>query len=121
MKYPIALIASMLLVGGLSARADADPIRVQPVAVTASGSWGGNVPGNAVDGNSATIWNSGGWATQWIQLDLGRTYAIRKIRLQVAQSPAGTTNHVILVGQDPDHLHPPITGFWSTTSDGQWL
>lgn len=104
----------------LATSAWADPIKIHPVEVTASSSFSGDVPGNACDGNSATVWNAGRFATQWIQFDLGRTVSLRRIRLQIAQSPTGDTRHIVSVGQSPTSLHQ-ATEFVGTTHDGQWL
>ncbi|GAA1015198.1 glycosyl hydrolase [Acrocarpospora pleiomorpha] len=70
--------------------------------VTASSTEAGaNVAANAVDGNSATRWSSLYADPQWIQVDLGASYAINRVRLnweaaygrayQVQTSPNGTT------------------------------
>ncbi len=104
----------------LSATAAADPIKVQPVAVDVSGVYGNNVGTNVTDGNPATIWNSGGYPTQSIRLDLGRTYALGKVRLLVAQSPSGSTNHTIYAGQDVNNL-TQVAQIVRPTSDGDWL
>lgn len=100
--------------------AQADPIKLYPVKVTASSNYAGSDPLSAVDGDSSTVWDAGGAPTQWIQLDLGRTVSIRRIRLQVAQSPAGTTRHMVAVGQDESHL-TDVKKFFQHTSNGQWL
>lgn len=50
----------------------------------------------AVDGDLATLWNSGGGPVQWIEIDLGAEYNIGEIRLTISQSPEGTTTHRIL-------------------------
>src|SRR5262249_12063341 len=44
--------------------------KITPVAVTASNTLSGSSPSLAVDGDLNTSWNSGGFFTQWIQLDL---------------------------------------------------
>jgi hypothetical protein len=49
----------------------------------------------AVDGDPGTSWNSGGFPPQWIQIDLGQSYAITEIRLTAAQSPPGPTTHLV--------------------------
>ena len=94
------ILGLQLLLLAWHGSAHADPIKLQPIQVTASNTYSGSSPANAVDSNSATIWNAGAGPSQWIQLDLGRTVAVRKVRLRVAQTPAGTTTHVISVGQD---------------------
>jgi hypothetical protein len=52
-------------------------------------------PANAVDGNPGSIWNSGGSPPQWIEIDLGMPATVARIRLRVAQSPAGRTTHLV--------------------------
>ena len=101
----------------LSAVATADPIKLQPSAVTASSSWGGNNPQNAVDGDSSTYWNSGGWAPQWIQLDLGRPMPIQNVQIQFLQTPAGVSQGTISVGATPSSL--TVVSSWNVyTYDG---
>jgi hypothetical protein len=102
--------------------ASADPIKIEPIAVTASNTYsnGNSAPCNVADGNTSTGWNSGGFATQWIQFDLGRVTSVRKIRANVNQLPAGATVHTISVVRDPNNLTPVYT--WNGyTQDGQWL
>lgn len=48
---------------------------------------------NAVDGDPSTMWNSSRWPPAWIEIDLGEAVAVSEIRLTVAQSPAGVTEH----------------------------
>ena len=117
--------ACWLLIGllGVSAHAHAALIKISPskITVTASRTYSRSSPANVVDGNGATIWNSGAYATQWIQLDLGRTVSVGKIRMKVAQTPAiGDTAHAISVGQSPSALTTVAT-FFRRTQDGQWL
>ncbi|MFG2044498.1 discoidin domain-containing protein [Dactylosporangium sp. NPDC048998] len=50
--------------------------------VTASSWEGGNVPGNALDGNAGTRWSSLFSDPQWIRVDLGATASITQVRLQ---------------------------------------
>ncbi len=54
-----------------------------------------------IDGNSATLWNSGGPPPQWIEVDLGAPYTVAGIRLTAAMSPSvGETTHRVL-GKGP--------------------
>jgi hypothetical protein len=121
-RYQTSCLAVLVaaLVVGQSQRAAADPIKVTPIAVTASNSYPGHPPADAVDGDGATSWNSGGYATQWIQLDLGRPISMAKIRLQLEQYPAGHSIGFISVGQDPDHL-TNVYVWNSNTESGQWF
>ena len=56
---------------------------------TASGWSPTNPPVRAVDGRTDDIWNSGGYAPQWIEIDLGRPVDIGRIRLIAGEQPAG--------------------------------
>ena len=116
----LLLSASVVTLLALTSTAKADPMKLRPIAITASNTYAGTSPSNVNDGNSGTIWNAGGYATQWIQLDLGKPTSVKKIRMQVAQSPAGNTIHTISVGADPTHM-TNVYVFNGYTSDGQWL
>jgi hypothetical protein len=121
-KAPVVmLLVAMAVSLGFSSRAEADPIKIAPTAVTASSTASGNSPWNAVDGNSGTVWNSGASPTQWILLDLGRPMAISKIRLQVSQSTAGWTSHYFDVGPDLANLRVAGTYTNIYTADSGWI
>lgn len=72
--------------------------------ITASSSLPDSPPSNAVDGNPETVWNSGAGPEQWIQIDLGKPFAVDTIRLFVAQFPEGETIHQIWGGADTSNL-----------------
>ncbi len=63
--------------------------------VTASATLAGSSPSAAVDGDLDTLWNSGGNAPQWIEVELGGATSVAGIRLTVAQYPAGPTDHEV--------------------------
>ena len=50
----------------------------------------------AVDGDPGTIWNSGDFPVQWIQIELGAPYNVQSIALIPSQYPAGETEHRVL-------------------------
>jgi hypothetical protein len=100
--------------------APAAPIKLNPIAVSASNTLGGSSASNVSDGNVSTSWDAGASANQWIQLDLGRTVAAWKIRLLVQQDTAGSTTHTVYAGQSPGSLRL-VTTFSGATADGQWL
>ena len=74
----------------------------------------------AVDGDLGTLWNSGGFARQWIEIDLGAEYNIQEIRLTTSQYPEGTTTHRILGKSATGEFHE-LTTFGGNTVDGQTL
>jgi hypothetical protein len=65
--------------------AHADPIKLQPIAVTASATHSGFPPSNVIDGSSNTYWTAGGPPTQWIQLDLGRQTAVQRFDCRLSR------------------------------------
>lgn len=77
-------------------------------------------PSNTVDGSAETVWNSGASPEQWIQVDLGTTATVNKIRLTVAQYPSGKTIHQVFVGASTSDLRL-IHQFSGVTSDNQVL
>jgi hypothetical protein len=96
-------------------------MRLWPVGAYAESSVPGSEPGFAIDGLPSTSWNAGTGAPSYITVDLGRTTAISKIRLQVNQTPDGNTLHFIYVGEHPSSglTHAATLSGW--TVNGQWL
>ena len=98
-------------------------------------------PWYAFDGNTGTLWNSGGFAPQWIEADLGATYSVKKIRLTIEQSPAvQSATHVITINGvtvatlsgtftsgstiEADLLNAPTNGRFvrvTTTASNSWI
>jgi hypothetical protein len=85
----------------------------------ASAVFAGSPASGAVDGDFDTLWNSGGGPVQWIEIKLDGAQDVRTIRLAVAQSPEGETDHRVFgrTGGDLIELHR-FTGF---TSEGMTL
>lgn len=105
--------------GALLSLTAARQVPSSQIRVTASNTYGKNLPSNVIDGKTSTIWNSG-LAPQWIQLDLGAAYEIAKIRLVVDQDPPGLTEHRVSGGEDENHLKP-MSILKGTTQGGQVL
>ena len=63
--------------------------------VAASGVDGEHIAVNAVDGDPGTFWSAGGFSPQWIEIDLGQPYDIKRVRLTASQTPAGPTTHEV--------------------------
>lgn len=63
-------------------------------SATASRSLPGESPAFITDGSEAQ-WGAGAHPPQWVEIDLGRTFAVAEVRLQVAQYPAGDTRHQV--------------------------
>jgi hypothetical protein len=68
---------------------------------TASSSAAGHDPADAIDDLIKTHWSASNFPPQWIEVDLGAELVIREVHLSVQQSPAGNTNHrLLLAGND---------------------
>lgn len=99
----------------------AQQVKLAPGGATASNNGPGqSAPANVLDGDATTHWSADGPAPQWILLDLGGEFPISKVRLLVAQTPAGPTTHQIAGGTNPEQL-ALLGTLEGTTQDGQWL
>lgn len=78
-------------------------------------------PWRAVDGGTGTLWNSGDYAPQWIEIDLGGARPIGQISLLIAQLPEGETVHRVLGKARPDDPFRLLHEFAGSTADGQRL
>ncbi len=119
-------VASLLAAACLSAfPALAQTIKIKPIAVSGSGVGGGTRYAYAVDDNNNNYWTAGGYAPQYIDLDLGRPIALSKVRLLTSQSPAGLTTHEVYVGNAaPSADTSSLKRIWTlsgNTTDNQWL
>jgi hypothetical protein len=89
--------------------------------VQASNTLAPDTPEQAVDGNAESVWNAGGDPPQWIEVDLGAVYRLSAVRLLVAQSPAGSTTHRLLVRGPDNGPGILVHEFSGDTADGDWL
>jgi|GEM_PF-1141565 hypothetical protein len=87
-----------------------------------------NSSGQVIAGTMPSLsgWSSGGFDPAWIQLDLGATESVKKIRLLTSQTPSGATTHVITGSNSitaAGALYSPITlgTISANTVDDQWL
>jgi hypothetical protein len=106
-----------ILIAAVSSCAEADPIKLRPIAVATSNN---TYAGWVADGDSSTLWSSGESGVAWVQLDLGRTTAVRQIRLQTGTTASSPHAVQISVGTDPKNLRTVSSADWPTTS-GQWF
>jgi hypothetical protein len=101
------------------------PPRKANVGVRASGSWDHHTPDRAFDGLAGTTWNSGDYAPQWIEADLGSATQLATLALHMTQLPAGQTKHEIWISSTPigeDLTAAKLTHTFSGhTDDNQWL
>jgi uncharacterized protein (TIGR03437 family) len=93
---------------------------------TASNAWTGTSPGSggptlAIDGNVDTFWNSGGFAPQWIEVDLAAPSIVSGVNLIVDQSPAGPTVHDLYVQSEGGGQPQLVAELSGTTQDQQVL
>ena len=88
-------------------------------AAIASATYQSNTATLAVDGDYNTLWNSGNYAPQWIEIDLGKGSTVVGLRLLTAQLPVGDTTHVVLFSNDGDVIAERT--FSGYTETEQWL
>jgi hypothetical protein len=82
----------------------------------------GNEGELAVDGDLGTLWSSGDFASQWIEIDLGTASDIAEIRLAASQFPAGETTHRVYVrGPGTGDAFELVHTFQGHTEDSQYL
>ena len=65
-------------------------------------------------------YNSGGFAPQYLQLELPAGYSVSAVALRVDQSPNGNTVHQLSVGPNTGSLSV-VTTWNGYTYAGQWL
>jgi len=92
----------------------------QGMPASASQSTSDQPPVFAFDGRADTVWSAGGHPTQWIEVDLGAAFALDRVSLRTAQSPAGATTHRVW-GRARDEPLRRLGEFKSETSDDQLL
>lgn len=92
--------------------------KVTPSGATASSN--SAAAGDAIDNNSGTAWIAASSGSQWIEIDLGASITVRKVRLLTEQSPSGSTVHEIYLGASPAPT-TLVKTFTGTTTTGQWL
>jgi hypothetical protein len=88
---------------------------------TASVSLPGSPPGQAIDGDSDSIWNAGQGPPAWIEIDLGTAVKLREIRLLVAQDPPGETKHRVVGRATKDGTPIVLATLTGSTTGGQVL
>lgn len=77
--------------------------RIIPAAVVASSSYSTWIPALAVDGSTGTYWNSGGFAPQWIYVDLGAKRLINGVSVLSCSCSGGIgtfANYNIQISDD---------------------
>lgn len=74
----------------------------------------------AVDGDPGTLWNSGDFAPQWIEIDLEAPHSIAEVKLTISQYPAGATVHRLL-GRGATGGFQLLHTFSGATNDGEVL
>lgn len=75
----------------------------------------------ASDGNTYTLWNSGGGAPQSIEIDLGSDRTFSRLRMLPAQSPAGFTRHGIYGSPSNRSGWVYLGEVAGYSSDGLWI
>lgn len=74
-----------------------DPDLARAGTASASAHLSDQPPSAAIDGSPGTNWGSGGDAPQWLEVQLAAPATVARVRLEVAQFPAGRTVHEVAV------------------------
>ncbi len=113
------LIIAALVTAATVASAAANIALGRPA--TASGTYTPSAaPFAAVDGDTTTAWNAGGYATQWIEIDLGSDKSVDMAHMKAAQFPPGAVTHVI-TGRTSDGATVTLATFSGYSEQGKWL
>jgi F5/8 type C domain len=81
-----------------------------------------NPASSADDGLAETFWNAGTYVPQWLQIDLGAPYTIGRIKLIIAQTPNGYTDHQVWVrGASPGDPEQLLRDFTAETTNSEAL
>jgi plastocyanin len=89
--------------------------------LTASAELAGDPATHAVDGLMANFWASGGYPSQWIDIDLGAPVSVARVRLFVTQYPDGATTHNIQTRATTGDPWTTQYSFVGPTADNQIL
>jgi hypothetical protein len=89
--------------------------------VSASNSLPSNPPSLAVDGLKDTLWIAGDFPPQSLEIDLQAPFAVSRLRLAVAQTPAGPTTHRLYLREAGSSDYQLVREFSGVTSEGQVL
>ena len=73
----------------------------------------------AVDGNTGTGWNSGGFPNQWITVDLGASVNINEVKMLPGGYPTGTVYYNVLVSNDNTNFTTVVSGAVANSA-GTW-
>lgn len=111
-----AFLSCLLAIGTVTAAHGQAQIPI--TAGNASGA--ATSPLNAVDGNTSTLWNSGGPPTQYIDIDMYFDRTIKRVELMPAQLPDGPTTHH-LFGRTQAGTWIFVGTANGTTYDSQWI
>jgi hypothetical protein len=90
-------------------------------SVNASNEYPGNPASLAVDGNWWSYWNSGAFAPQWIEVDLGSVQNVGEVDLGITQLPDCATDHLVYGRAGSSDPYELLQEFNGPTVDQQVL
>ena len=117
---PVEVVVTRVVEGPAPTTVSLPRVNVAPFG-SASSSMSTESPSRAIDGDPETLWASGGFPVQWIEVAFDRLYLIDRFELLVAQTPAGESTHQIWIS-DAAGVLTKIHEFADLpTTDGQTL
>lgn len=87
------------------------------LTATAGNTASGSSPSNALDGDYGLSWNAGGYPSQYIEINLGKSARVKRVRLIPQMSPSGSVVHEFYKGVSPAPTTLGAT-FSGTATDG---
>lgn len=121
MLRPLLRIVFVLVATSLSPTvlaSGSDLAHGQPA--TASSTHGSSLPDSAFDGDTATSWNSGDYAPQWIEVDLGADYPVTEVDGLADITPNGQVTHAV-EGRTSSGTTYPLGGFSGFSARSEWV
>lgn len=93
---------------------------LKPIGGWASSSYPGYGIERLYDSNLSTAWNAGGFAPQFMEIDLGYPRELSAIQAVPAQFPEGFTTHLVY-GSNDRWFYDELAGYTGYSSDGRLL
>jgi hypothetical protein len=115
---PLGCLLLVTILASLGSGAGTEIAHGRPA--TASGSYLSSLPDSAFDGDTATAWNSGNHAPQWIEVDLGADFPITEFDGCADITPNGQVTHIV-EGRSSFGTTYVIGSYAGSSVRNQWL
>jgi hypothetical protein len=121
MTRPLAVLVALILAAALTSAGSGSGSEVaHGRPATASSSYLSSLPDSAFDGDTATSWNAGKYAPQWIEVDLGSDLPITEVDGCADITPNGQVTHVV-EGRTSAGMWYGLGNYSGPSVRNQWL